>query len=67
MNLETLTSSERQRRMNIRGCYLLASVEDMEKEMKYRRGLQDNLAVAVLQEMIDTCNTQKVTNFGQTH
>lgn len=57
-----MTSAERTQRQNIRALFLIATVDEMERA----KSNYNAFGQSVLQEMIDTCQSQGVDNFGKT-
>lgn len=60
-----MTPAQRQQRQNIRNYFLTASVDQMRKEMEYRKARKDQVGVDALQEMIAECEKHGVDNFGE--
>lgn len=58
-----LSQDQRQQRMNIRNGFLIEDVTTIRSAMDRH----DEFGKLCLQEMIDTCEEQNVTNFGKTH
>lgn len=63
LNNNQLTQEQRQQRMNIRNGFLIEDVTTIKSAMDQH----DEFGKLCLQEMIDTCEEQNVTNFGKTH
>jgi ABC-type protease/lipase transport system fused ATPase/permease subunit len=63
MDTSKLNSAQRQQRSNIRALFLIASIEEMEKA----KANYDAFGQKVLEEMIQTCKDQGVTDHGKTH
>ncbi len=63
LNHEALSQDQRQQRQNIRNGYMTDDVGWIKTAMDQH----DEFGKLCLQEMIDTCEEQNVTNFGETH
>jgi len=63
MDTSKLSSFQRQLRSNIRALFLTATI----KEMEAAKGNYDAFGQKVLEEMIQTCKDQGVTDHGKTH
>jgi len=60
-----LTPQQRQLRLNFRNFFLTSSVDQLKKEMEYRRNCGDMVAANTLQEMIQECEKHGVDNYGE--
>lgn len=63
MDTSKLTPQRREQRRNIRALFLIATIEEMEKAKRN----YDSFGQEVLEEMIQTCRDQGVTDHGKTH
>lgn len=63
MDLSKLNSAQRQQRGLIRSLFLTATIDEMEKAKRN----YDAFGQKVLEEMIQTCRDQGVTDHGKTH
>lgn len=63
MDVSKLNSAQRQQRTNIRALFLCATIDEMERA----KANYDDFGKKVLEEMIQTCRDQGVTDHGKTH
>lgn len=63
MDTSKLNSVQRQQRSNIRALFLTATIDEMERA----KANYNDFGKKVLEEMIQTCRDQGVTDHGKTH
>ncbi len=62
---QPLTADQKKYRMNIRNFYLTASVEELDKEIEYRKRNRDFPAVRYLEELRNETVAERFVNRGK--